>query len=65
MQAPNTTFNMPNDFHEHNSSLMQDFNPFLFTEVPGLDPFDTNFDLDGIDAYLEGYLDPAFPTNLQ
>ncbi len=61
-------FNMPNNAHERNPSLAQDFKPFLFTEVPELDPFEMfnpDFDLDVIDACLEGNLDLAFPTNLQ
>jgi hypothetical protein len=32
--------------------------------MPGLDPFemfDPNIDLDGIDSFLEGNLDPAAP----
>jgi len=50
----------------HNAS--QDLNPFIFNDMPELDlfdMFDTNFDLDGIDAFLEGNLDLSFPTNLQ
>jgi hypothetical protein len=34
-------------------------------ELDLFDMFDTNFDLDGIDAFLEGNLDLSFPTNLQ
>ena len=68
MQAPDTMFNMSNNAHERSPSSAQAFNPFLFTEMPGLDPFEMfgpDFDLDVIDACLEGNLDLAFPTNLQ
>jgi len=45
----------------------QDPNPFCFTEMPEIDPFemfDPTFDLDGIDACLEGSLDLSIPMEL-
>lgn len=41
-------------------------NLFSFNEMPGLnvfEMFDPNFDLDGIDAVLEGSLDLSSPIN--
>lgn len=46
---------------------LQDFNPSVFTEMPDLDVFgmfDPNFDLNAIDACLQGNVDLSFPTNL-
>ena len=41
-------------------STTADVDPFYFTEMPNLEPFDMfdpEFDLNGVDAYLEGNLD--------
>ncbi|EXJ73418.1 uncharacterized protein A1O5_03178 [Cladophialophora psammophila CBS 110553] len=51
-----------------NSTVFQDPGFSYFSEMPELDPFemfDPEFDLDVIDACLEGNLDLSFPTNLQ
>lgn len=48
--------------------IMQDVDPLIFGFTPDIDlfeMFDPAFDLDGFDAYLEGNLNPAFPTNFQ
>ena len=47
--------------------LQDPSNLFSFDEMSGLDVFkmfDPDFDLDGIDAFLEGNLDLSFPANL-
>ncbi len=46
----------------------QEFDPSIFDSVSDLDlfgMFDPNFDLNGVDALLEGNLDLSFPTYFQ
>lgn len=51
---------------EHMREL--NFDPSVFDSIADVDlfgMFDPAFDLDGFDAYLEGNLNPAFPTQFQ
>lgn len=46
--------------------MMEDLNPFYFTEMPLLDPFemfDPEFDLNDVDACLENNLDLTAPMH--
>lgn len=59
---PNLTSRAHNaKIRERESSLLPDeTHPFDFTGLLDLDPFDIfrpEFDLDSVDAYLDGYLD--------
>ena len=60
--------NFVNDDSELPAPSPHDLNTLsAFNEMPGLDVFemfDPSFDLDGIDACLEGNLDLSFPINL-
>ena len=60
--------NVANDRSENPIQPLQEpSNLFSFGEMSGLDifeMFDPDFDLDGIDAFLEGNLDLSFPANL-
>jgi hypothetical protein len=52
----------------HQTSGIQDFDPSIFDNLADIDlfgMFDPAFDLDGLDACLEGNLNPAFPTSFQ
>lgn len=47
---------------------MPDFDPSIFDSISDMDPFgmfDPTFDLDSLDALLEGNLDLSFPTHFQ
>ena len=62
---------VPNVANDRSESPMQPLEDpssiFSFDEMSGLDVFemfDPDFDLDGIDAFLEGNLDLSFPANL-
>ncbi|KAH8690826.1 hypothetical protein BGW36DRAFT_432609 [Talaromyces proteolyticus] len=56
----------PDAYEQNLASLPNEHNPFDFTEVPNLDPFqmfDPRFNLDSVDAYLDGYLDLGFQVH--
>ncbi|KAJ4982960.1 hypothetical protein SVAN01_11560 [Stagonosporopsis vannaccii] len=43
-------------------TIPHDFDVYYFSDMPGLDPFDMfdpNFNLESVDTFLEGHLDPA------
>jgi hypothetical protein len=45
-------------------TIPHDFDIYYFSDMPGLDPFemfDPKFNLESIDSFLEGNLDPAVP----
>lgn len=67
-QEQETVLNVANDRSENSMQPLEDPNNlFPFDEMSGLDVFemfDPDFDLDGIDAFLEGNLDLSFPANL-
>lgn len=51
---------------EQNLHSVDEPSPFYFNEMPNFDPFemfDPNFDLDGVDTYLDGHLDFTFPLH--
>ena len=55
-----------NDGVNGQSLLTQESDPSFYVDLPDLDVFglfDPNFNLDGIDAYLEGNLNLTCPTN--
>jgi len=60
------------DFHDANDlsclHTIPDFDPLSYgfpTDLDPFDMFDPAFDLDGIDAILQGNLDLSFPTQFQ
>lgn len=57
----------PHDDEPHvDGFLSPDTNLLYFSDMPEIDPFDmfdADFDLDGIDACLEGNLALSHPTN--
>lgn len=69
-EVPEETEPLPSGFNSSlggNTIPLQDFNPSMFNEMPDFDVFgmfDPNFDLDAIDACLQGNLGLSFPTNL-
>lgn len=65
--VPSTSreFESNNGVNGH-SLLTQESDPSFYVDLPDLDVFglfDPNFNLDGIDAYLEGNLNLTYPTN--
>ena len=59
---------MSNDFGHASLPLPPDFDLSMFDSVSDIDVFDyfdPDFDLEGIDACLQGNLDLSFPTTLQ
>lgn len=64
MQGQDATSQQPSADMETLLTVPHDFDMYYFSGMPGLDPFemfDPKFDLDSINSFLEGNLDPVAP----
>lgn len=63
-QEQGPVLNVANNRPEHSMQPLQDPSSLFSSGLDIFEMFDPNFDLDGIDAALEGNLDLSFPADL-